>query len=86
MECMKRFYRGYKAKDSIFLVYTYGKVGSSSIYNTIRERIYKANVFHVHFLGNCWLEEKLPDTNKSANINVADEVLSFYKAKFREKK
>jgi hypothetical protein len=45
-------------KDNIYLVYTMGKVGSSTIYTTIETELKVANVFHVHPLSRKWLETK----------------------------
>ncbi|MFM5900186.1 MAG: putative capsular polysaccharide synthesis family protein [Dolichospermum sp.] len=45
-------------KDNIYLVYTMGKVGSSTIYKTLETELKVAHVFHVHRLSRKWLETR----------------------------
>jgi len=46
-------------ENRIVLVYTMGKVGSASIYETIKKNDIKIKVFHIHFLSDFWLFNKL---------------------------
>ncbi|MFM2063181.1 MAG: hypothetical protein RLZZ507_2851 [Cyanobacteriota bacterium] len=54
-------------KDNIYLVYTMGKVGSSTIYSTLETELKVANVFHVHHLSNKWLETINTDATITKN-------------------
>jgi hypothetical protein len=54
-----------------------GKVGSTSIYFSLKNKLPAADIFHVHFLSDYWLKEKLPKTNTyfHGNINYGKKIL-----------
>jgi hypothetical protein len=52
-------------KDNIYLVYTMGKVGSSTIYKTLETELKVAHVFHVHRLSRKWLETRDPSISEN---------------------
>ncbi len=66
------YLRGYplhrKHKGYVYLVYSMGKVGSSTVYHTLREHLPFNAVFHVHFLSDHWLENVLPHANRPHEI------------------
>lgn len=47
----------HQGRKYIYLVYTPGKVGSQSIYLTLRRHLMESNVFHTHFLSRKWLDQ-----------------------------
>lgn len=51
-----------------YLVYTMGKVGSQTVYRTLREALPFSHVAHVHFLSERWTEGVLPHTNHAADV------------------
>lgn len=57
-------------QDSIILVYTMGKVGSSTIYNSIRNKNPFAHIYHIHFLSDKGLNEVIPATHKKFWRNI----------------
>ena len=57
----------------IVLVYTLGKVASSTVYRTISDYDKtKMDVHHVHFLSDNWLEKILPAGHPSMRHNIAE--------------
>ncbi|WP_281614160.1 putative capsular polysaccharide synthesis family protein [Flammeovirga sp. SubArs3] len=59
-----------KIKNEIILVYTMGKVGSSSVFDSIEKNNPYSYVFHVHFLSNNYLYKILPKLDKVFLINI----------------
>lgn len=57
--------------ESIILVYTMGKVASSSVYSTLRKKFPGLKVFHVHFLSDHWLDQKLPTYHSFFHSNIS---------------
>lgn len=55
-------------KKFIYLVYSMGKVGSSTVYHTLRDHLPFAAIFHVHFLSDHWLRDVLPHANRPREI------------------
>jgi hypothetical protein len=59
----KLFYRIFHPKSFIsgqayvYLVYTCGKVGSQTIYSSLRFNLLESDVFHIHFLSKEWFSE-----------------------------
>lgn len=49
---MLNWFKGRKARSSTVVVHTMGKVGSSSIYETLRQNYPEFSVFHSHVIGN----------------------------------
>lgn len=52
-----------------------GKVGSTSLYKTLKEAMPANSVFHVHFLSKRWLNKAKENTGKERNISKANDVL-----------
>jgi hypothetical protein len=75
------YFRDYKNNSNIILVYSMGKVGSTSIYSVLNKRLPATDVFHVHFLSDYWLKEKLPKLDKyfHGNINCGNDILNHIK-------
>lgn len=65
--------------DNIYLIYTMGKVGSSSIYQSLKKEIPFADIYHIHHLSDHWLHEILPKGHKKflPNIAIGEDVLRF---------
>ena len=66
-----------KQKNKVFLIYTMGKVGSTSVYNSLKKQLPFAKVFHVHFLSDFYLNEVLPKTNHTWNIDNGRKILNY---------
>lgn len=61
---------GYK-DNNIYLIYTMGKVGSSSIYKSLKKKHPFAHNYQVHHLSKLWLQEILPQRpHKSSRANI----------------
>ncbi len=61
-------YKNYRQfKDSIFVVYSPGKTGSSTIYYTLLKYLPFNHVYHVHFLSDEWIEKRIPGERKNKN-------------------
>lgn len=58
------------------VVYTMGKVGSSSVYYTLMKSFPFRHIYHNHFLSRHWLEERLPGTPFTRNIALARQALA----------
>jgi hypothetical protein len=71
--------KDFKYSKSIILVYSMGKVGSSSVDVALRKRLPHVKIFHVHFLSDHWLKEILPGLNSffHTNIELGNSVLNF---------
>lgn len=69
-------YRRHEAlSGKIVIVYTMGKVGSSSVYYTLMKSFPFRKIFHNHFLSSEWLTERLPNTPFMRNIRLAKPTL-----------
>ncbi len=66
------------SEKQIFLVYSMGKVGTTSVYSFIKRNHPDTPLHHVHFLSDNWVKKKLPSLNPEfhGNIAVAEEVYS----------
>jgi len=65
----------YKLRDwsygnEIILVYSMGKVGSSTLYHTLAKRLPTIDIFHAHFLSDYWLKEILPSIDGAFYPNI----------------
>jgi hypothetical protein len=47
-----------------------GKVGSSSVYQSLKEALPHSDIHHVHFLSDKWLKEKLPVMDPYYHVNI----------------
>ena len=69
-----------KRKNNTILVYTMGKVASSSIYETMFKEFPFNRSFHIHHLSDFWLQEKLAGTPYAAhNQLLADQYFTYKK-------
>ena len=55
------------------LVYTMGKVGSSTVYHTLRKHKISRLVYHIHFLTDSYLE-KISKTYNNGNARISDDI------------
>lgn len=64
--------------NNIYLIYTMGKVGSSSIFESLKRKKPYSDVFHVHFLSENYLENILPRRHENFrhNITIGENVLA----------
>jgi hypothetical protein len=73
---LKRRIKKTFAEKQIFLVYSMGKVGTTSVYSYIKKFHPEVPLHHVHFLSDNWVKHKLPslDPEFHNNIQVAETV------------
>ena len=71
-----------KSQDPPFLVvvYTMGKVGSSTLAATLRKVLKNRPVFHVHFLSKEWIELNADIEWHQKNINNANRIKAFIRS------
>lgn len=83
----KYLVRYIKYKDTLFLIYSPGKTGSSTVYYTLMKEFPLNKVLHVHFLSDYWIKEKLPKDNPNVK-NDRNKLLAYkvYKALKKKKK
>ena len=55
---------------NIYLVYSMGKVGSYSIYESLKKKKPFSDIFHVHFLSKNYLENLLPKGDEYFQLNI----------------
>lgn len=53
-----------------FLVYSMGKVGSTTVYDTLREHVRALPVAHAHFLSDYWVKGQIPSLHRSFHRNI----------------
>ncbi|MCB0321832.1 MAG: hypothetical protein KDD60_12980, partial [Bdellovibrionales bacterium] len=68
---MLTYKRHQALKGKTVLIYSMGKVGSSSIYYTLMRCFPFSRVHHNHFLSDEWIENRLPGTPFTRNIRLA---------------
>jgi len=75
-------------KDTLFVVYSPGKTGSSTVYYTLMKEFPLNKVLHVHFLSDDWIEDRIPKQAGVTNKKVRNQVLAYkvYKALKKKKK
>jgi Putative capsular polysaccharide synthesis protein len=61
------FYRG----KNIYLIYSMGKVGSASIYTSLKQKKPYSDIFHLHFLSDNYLKNILPKQPEFFHSNIA---------------
>lgn len=81
LRSLKNKIRKMLAEKQIFLVYSMGKVGTTSVFSFIRRNHPEIPLHHVHFLSDNWVKKKLPslDAEFHGNITVANEVYASLK-------
>lgn len=74
---LNRLLHQWKHGKKVFLIYTMGKVGSTTIYTQLRKKYPYFPVFHLHFLSDEWLHKRLPAMHSffHANIKQGEHVL-----------
>jgi len=85
----KKFILRYiKYRDTLFLVYSPGQTGSSTVYYTLMKELPLNKVLHVHFLSDYWVEDQIPKQAGVTNKKVRNQVLAYkvYKALKKKKK
>lgn len=72
-------YRDRKFNEGTYLVYSMGKVGSSSVESSLVNRLPHAVIFHTHFLSDNWLNEILPKekTFFHGNITIGKKIRTY---------
>lgn len=65
-----RILKSLNSDKNLYLVYTMGKVGSTSIYESFKRNKPYVEVHHTHFLSDHWLDEVLPTMNKAFHYNI----------------
>ncbi len=66
----RRFFYRLKHGRKIMLVYSMGKVGTTSVYLFFKRQHPEIPVFHLHFLSDYWVNEKLPGLPPEFHINI----------------
>lgn len=66
-----------KHRKELFLVYTMGKVGSSSLFRHLKEHFPFLPVFQVHFLSDAFLKDELPGSHFAQNVHKGERVKEF---------
>ena len=61
----------WRQRNSFFLVYTLGKVGSSTIYATLKKKLPGVPVHHVHYLSEKFLSDLLPKSDAYFRKHIA---------------
>lgn len=52
----RQYYTNFGFDRDLYLIYTMSKVGSSSVYYSLKKKFPYKEIHHIHFLGNTWLE------------------------------
>lgn len=66
-------------KEKTIVVYTLGKVGSSTLYYELKKVSPWNNIFHAHFLSDEWLKDRLLGTSfYEHNIKAARQVFKYF--------
>lgn len=61
---------GADGRNITIIVYSMGKVGSTSVYHSLRRCLRPVDIFHTHFLSDHWLKQELPTLNKHFHHNI----------------
>ncbi|MDO6597683.1 putative capsular polysaccharide synthesis family protein [Oceanihabitans sp. 2_MG-2023] len=78
----KQYYTKLGLDKDLILVYTLSKVGSSSVYYSLKKKFPYKEIHHVHFLGDTWLN-KLKNDHEifQNNIKTANRLFKLFKKK-----
>lgn len=78
----KQYYTRLGTDRDLILIYTLSKVGSSSVYYSLKQKYPYKEIHHVHFLGDTWLN-KFKDDHKifQNNLKTADSLFKLFKKK-----
>lgn len=68
---VRRIFRTESRDDSIILIYTMGKVGSTTVYESLKRTISNGTIYHVHFLSDHYLQEVLPGLAQGFQHQIA---------------
>ncbi|MHC0055507.1 putative capsular polysaccharide synthesis family protein [Actibacterium sp. D379-3] len=72
-----RRHRALRGKTVV--IYTLGKVGSSSIYHSLLRSFPFRHIFHVHFMSGEWLDRRLPGTAFAREVRSGRRALTALK-------
>lgn len=77
----QQFRKQINKDENIYLIYSMGKVGSSTIYKSLKQKKPYSDIFHVHFLSEHWLNNVLPGFHENfhSNIKNGNDILAFIK-------
>ncbi|WP_028873271.1 putative capsular polysaccharide synthesis family protein [Psychroserpens burtonensis] len=78
----KQYYTRLGTDRDLILVYTMSKVGSSSVYYSLKQKFPYKEIHHVHFLGDTWLHKfKNDHTIFKNNLKTADKLFALFNKK-----
>jgi len=78
----KQYYTKFGLDRDLILVYTLSKVGSSSVYYSLKKKFPYKEIHHVHFLGDTWLNKFKNDHEIfQNNLKTADKLFTLFKKK-----
>ena len=81
LDAIGTYQRFVKFRGNAVVVYSMGKVGSSSIFYTLMRALPFSSVYHNHFLSDHWLRTRLPGSPFTRNITLAKTTLAGIKKK-----
>jgi hypothetical protein len=78
----KQYHTRLGTDRDLILVYTLSKVGSSSVYYSLKQKFPYKEIHHVHFLGDTWLSKFKNDHEIfKNNLKTADSLFKLFKKK-----
>lgn len=65
----------WRAGEQLFLIYSMGKVGTTTVYSLLKAQHPEYPIIQVHFMSDHWVKDILPklDAGFHANISIAEE-------------
>lgn len=66
----KQRYKKWREKKQLFLIYSMGKVGTTTVYSLIRKQYPQFPIIQVHFMSDYWVKEVLPQLNPEFHNNI----------------
>ena len=64
-------------QDTIFIIYTMGKVGSTTLYSTLWEKVPHNSLYHVHFLSERGMKKR-EEFSRNPDVTQDDRALASY--------
>lgn len=74
-----------RSKNSVYVIYTMGKVGSTTLYSTLWEKIPHENLYHVHFLSEAGMRKR-EEFHNDPNVTAEDRKIIEYINQHPDKK
>lgn len=70
----KERYKKWREKKQLFLIYSMGKVGTTTVYSLLKKQHPQYPIIQVHFMSDHWVKEVLPtlDPEFHNNISIAE--------------